>query len=398
MNIYREAEIPDDLAEFFEPVELGLEPTPAEYVANMVAVGREIWRVLRDDGVFFLNIGDCYAHNGPCGGESPDGPRAARATDRVAQQKMHYAVPSGMKPKDLVGIPWALAFALRDAGWYLRDPIIWSKGEVDDDMTNSGSPMPGSQQDRCTSAHEMIFMLSKKPRYYYDQQGCLTSSGAILRNVWRINPEPNPFAHFASFPREVPRRCIALGSSEKGCCPDCGAPWKRITKSDRVPTRPGNVSKVHKFPSGWNTNPGRHDGVPQGIYDYKIGQAKYSKQDAVGNPTYTGFTARWADSRLDDGVIGNRDPGRHCTITKTIGWEPTCKHHGDPVPCTVLDPFSGSGTSGVVALALGRNYVGLDINPEYHEMARQRIEHPHAPVKRPNKNFTAPLFDGLEME
>ena len=122
----------------------------------MVAVFAEVRRVLAPHGTLWLNMGDSYAHSGPCGGSSPDGPRKPRETDRAKQEKMSYSIPAGLKPKDLCGIPWRLALALQADGWWLRQDIIWAKP----------NPMPESITDRCTKAHEYLFLLSKKPRYY----------------------------------------------------------------------------------------------------------------------------------------------------------------------------------------------------------------------------------------
>jgi len=223
--------------------QLGLEPTPEEYVANMVAVFREVRRVLRDDGTLWLNLGDSYAHNGPCGGGSPVAMRdhgideePYRMTDRSAQKKMSYAVPPGLKSKDLVGIPWRVAFALQADGWYLRQDIVWHKP----------NPMPESVTDRCTKAHEYLFLLSKSARYYFDAeaikepaQDCgarnrannkshtgatglaphsgltgehLGEDGRNKRSVWTVNSQPYAEAHFATFPPKLIEPCILAGS------------------------------------------------------------------------------------------------------------------------------------------------------------------------------------------
>ena len=125
--------------------QLGLESTPEKYSAKMVLIFSEVKRVLKKKGTLWLNLGDSYAHNGACGGASPDGPRKYRETDKSAQQKMDYKVPPGLKPKDLCGIPWRVAFALQADGWYLRSDIIWSKP----------NPMPESVTDRPTKAHSI---------------------------------------------------------------------------------------------------------------------------------------------------------------------------------------------------------------------------------------------------
>lgn len=378
--------------------QLGLEATPGEYVAAMVEVFAEVWRVLRDDGMLWLNIGDSYAHNGACGGGSPVDDRkpeygrkgndsdafGGRAQDAKSQREMKYRVPAGLKPKDLVGIPWRLAFALQDAGWYLRQDIIWSKP----------SPMPESVRDRCTKSHEYIFLLTKSQRYYFDaiaiqepvsgganhrgdgvnpkaktpgknsrihiDRDVQHASRAIknrqnesfstavtglvehrnARSVWKISSAGFPGAHFATFPPALPERCIKAGTSERGCCPTCGAPWKRIVEKQRVPTRPAHESKIYVDPE--NSPYEQHNGT----------------------------------------IVGNRDPLRHITRTVTTGWQQTCKcPEREPIQCTVLDPFFGAGTTGLMAEHLGRNWLGCELNPEYAAMAEARIAAGYKPPK-----------------
>ena len=136
--------------------QLGLEATPDEYVANMVAVFREVWRVLRDDGTLWLNLGDSYAS----GGRSTRDPGQSKLHPAQAKGMRRPADGEGIKPKDLVGIPWRVAFALQADGWWLRQDIIWHKP----------NPMPESVTDRCTKAHEYIFLLTKQAKYYYDAE------------------------------------------------------------------------------------------------------------------------------------------------------------------------------------------------------------------------------------
>jgi DNA modification methylase len=171
--------------------QLGLEPTPDEYIANMVKVFREVKRVLRDDGTLWLNIGDSYfsTTKGSGGsGKSTLGPN--HDLQNIQFQKMNpihiQAGQSGCKPKDLIGIPWMLAFALRADGWYLRQDIIWHKP----------NPMPESVEDRCTKAHEYIFLLSKSPQYYFDHEAIQESSihaGAVVKNSNGKNSEMGKF-------------------------------------------------------------------------------------------------------------------------------------------------------------------------------------------------------------
>jgi len=360
--------------------QLGLEPTPNEFVANMVRVFREVKRVLREDGTCWVNMGDSYAATGPCGGtwngSLPEGQNPGTASAKSAQKMMGSRVPAGLKPKDLVGAPWRLAFALQSDGWYLRSDIIWAKP----------NPMPESVTDRPTKSHEYLFLLSKSERYFFDadavreahqeatfkrfpDENCTPPSasrrlglegypgsnqnfrakdcvpnpmGRNIRSVWSIPTESYPGSHFATFPRKLVEPCIKAGTSEKGCCPVCGSPWVREVEWERVQTRPGVTTKTN------------------------------------------GHSAD---------VFGNRDPCRHVRVARTTGWRPTCGHDKPPVPCVVLDPFAGSGTTGVVALALGRQFVGLELNPEYIELAKRRISRPHAAVIRPGKPEHHPLFE-----
>ena len=226
--------------------QIGLEPTPDDFVAEMVAVFRDVRRVLRDDGTLWLNLGDSYASTvkGSGGaGKSRLGPN--RDLQNIGHQKFEPRRfdMQGLKPKDLIGIPWRVAFALQADGWYLRQDIIWHKP----------NPMPESVKDRCTKAHEYIFMLSKSPRYYWDAEAvkeevqhpemrhkssnksaaqesaflgnaptnlgrCGTSEDGKrnARNVWTIATRPFPEAHFATFPPELAERCILAGCPAGG--------------------------------------------------------------------------------------------------------------------------------------------------------------------------------------
>jgi DNA modification methylase len=294
--------------------QLGLEPTPEAYVENMVAVFREVRRVLRADGTLWLNLGDSFGD------------------------------------KQLQGIPWRVAFALQADGWYLRSDIIWSKP----------NPMPESVTDRPTKAHEYLFLLSKSPRYYFDadavreadaglpsgngfagrQGGARQSAvdggngtaerftpgaGRNLRSVWTIATEPYPGAHFATFPRKLVEPCVKAGTSERGVCPECGAPWVRVVERERV--------------------------ALQATYNGAI----KTEQDMTPNGV------RWGGS----GVPSRLD-------VTTTGWRSSCAHTAEPVPAVVLDPFAGSGTALLVAQALGRRGVGIDLNPDYLKQALAR--------------------------
>jgi DNA modification methylase len=323
--------------------QIGLETTPEAFVATMVQVFREVKRVLRDDGTLWLNLGDSYAHNGACGGGSPDGPRKPRETDRAKQEQMKYRVPDGLKPKDLCGMPWRVAFALQADGWYLRSDIIWAKP----------NPMPESVTDRPTRSHEYLFLLAKSERYFYDADAIREEgsglngggfsrsyaeaqpnhggmrlerpevSGRNKRDVWTVNSEPTPEAHFATFPQRLIEPCILAGTSEKGCCAECGAPRVRVTESEFV-------KLANRRPTRKAVQPGAD-------------MADINSHNAMGYNRVT-----------------------------TTGWQPSCTHDAASIPCVVFDPFLGSGTVGKVCERLGRRWAGLELSGDYISIARKR--------------------------
>ncbi len=176
--------------------QIGAEDDPEEYVDKLVAVFEQVRRVLREDGTFWLNIGDSFT-SGNRGYRAPDKKNPVRA--------MSYRprTPKGLKSKDLVGIPWRLAFALQRAGWYLRTDIIWEKPNA----------MPESVKDRPTRSHEYVFLLSKSQRYFYDPDPVAEANGRNRRTVWSIPTEPFPGAHFATFPPALVEPCILAGSA-----------------------------------------------------------------------------------------------------------------------------------------------------------------------------------------
>ena len=239
-NIYRKSQIPPNLLEFFEPAEIGLEPTPDQFIAKLVDVFREVKRVLKDDGTLWLNISDSYAANR--GYQVPDGKVGDVGNSKGSK------VPDGLKVKDLIGIPWLLAFALRADGWYLRQEIIWHKP----------NPMPESVTDRCTKSHESIFLLAKSEKYYFDNgaiaeqiaqstandsrltregyetvrpdrgfPGSASHGNGLLvpkgdptkrnkRSVWTVATTPYKGAHFATFPPALIEPCILAGAPTGG--------------------------------------------------------------------------------------------------------------------------------------------------------------------------------------
>lgn len=230
------------LRDYGNSKQIGLEQTPQEYTAQLVSVFREVKRVLRDDGTLWLNLGDSYAGSGK-GGNPPNSIHQKQKTNAGSVSVQHRATPvfEGLKPKDLIGIPWRVAFALQADGWYLRQDIIWHKP----------NPMPESVCDRCTKAHEYIFLLSKSPKYYYDfeavkepavspiqsrkrangisteAQGKRDGNGNVTancgvsetrnkRSVWSVTTKPFKGAHFATFPPTLIEPCILAGCPQGG--------------------------------------------------------------------------------------------------------------------------------------------------------------------------------------
>ena len=175
--------------------QIGLETSLPAYISRLVSVFQEVHRVLRDDGVLWLNMGDSYTSGGRTW-RAPDKKNPVRAMD------VRPPTPDGLKPKDLIGVPWRLAFALQDAGWYLRSDTVWNKPNC----------QPESVKDRPTRSHEYLFLFSKSERYYYDNSAVRGPGGRNLRTVWDINTEPYADAHFATFPPGLIEPCIALTS------------------------------------------------------------------------------------------------------------------------------------------------------------------------------------------
>lgn len=189
------------LRDYDHPAQIGAEPLPELYVANLVATFREVRRVLRKDGTLWLNVGDGYARNG---GTGHCGPNAVVGNTKKLIQKRNCKVPDcwGLKDRDLMGLPWHVAFALQADGWVLRSKITWIKKTA----------MPESVKNRPTNATEEVFLFAKSPTYFYDANSVREVSGANLRNYWVLGPDPSGNGHPAAFPRELARRCILLGS------------------------------------------------------------------------------------------------------------------------------------------------------------------------------------------
>jgi len=298
---------------------------------------------------------------------------------------LDYSTVYRLKPKDLVGMPWRVAFALQADGWWLRSDIVWAKP----------NPMPESVTDRPTKAHEFLFLLTKSAQYFYDadairepavygyddsfvrgwgiadeprtaaefnqngrreehrrktienphaggrrqapepgEPNAFHPFGRNKRTVWEIATEPFPEAHFATFPQMLVHPCILAGTSERGCCSQCGAPWERVTEV--------------------------------------VGETQGTLGDHPRNVDRSGVYSQ--------GGVGGQSPhtGLHQTgmvqFSNTVGWEPTCRCRQKTVPCTVLDPFCGSGTTLLVASKNGRSSIGIDLQEDYVRLILRRLE------------------------
>jgi len=363
-----------------EDEQIGLEETPEQFIEKLVDVFREVKRVLHPSGTLWLNIGDSYwGGKGASGQGTPEyqnargntlnkghhqigGPKKTRPTDRS-----HHEI----KPKDLIGIPWMLAFALRADGWYLRQDIIWAKPNC----------MPESVKDRCTKSHEYIFLLSKSKKYFYDSEaikepvkqdwgtrdrtnGKYHNEGTGLqphsgleksyetrnkRSVWNVSPKPYSEAHFAVFPPELIEPCVLAGTSQGGCCSKCLAPYVRTT--GRPCQQCGEI-------------------IPT--------QGKECKACGFRN-------TEWMNEReINDqkrGVIGggHRHTARKKNMTTaTVAsnqYLPSCDcEDAEQISCTVLDPFGGSGTTAGVALKHRRNAILCELNDSYVDLMAGRIK------------------------
>lgn len=279
--------------------QLGLERTPREYVATMVDVFRDVRRLLKDDGTLWLNIGDTYnAYNG---GAGPGSKLSKNQTENRPKLETGYGLQDkSLKPKDLIGIPWRIALALQEDGWFLRQDIIWHKP----------NPMPESVGDRCTKAHEYIFLLTKSERYYYDADSI---------------KEPAV----------------------------CGA----------------NGSEFHTGKTG-----DHQLGRAQKVRPSKVRGEFAGKTEAMADTGQNAFRAvtEKRNKRSVWTVPLKPYKGAHfATFPKEL--IKPCVLAGCPEGGTVLDPFIGSGTTAAVAYAEGRNFVGCELNPEYIELARKRL-------------------------
>jgi DNA modification methylase len=521
--------------------QIGLEPTPSGFVATLVAVFREVRRVLRDDGTVWMNLGDSYAHGSSWRDGSVfrngrnDGRKSYEKDKPRGRDEVVSTLGNGLKPKDLLMMPARVALALQADGWWLRSDIIWAKP----------NPMPESCRDRPTSAHEHVFLLTKRPRYYYDadavreehqdinvvngvytnpkaihrdpdnvptNQGWTTNgkggfatrhreynaAGRNLRNVWTLATEAFSAAHFATFPTALAERCIRAGTSERGACSACGAPWiRRASRNEMSDTGADAILQMQSVPpdaaarsvrggqtegrrsakavselrcdgasqpsfeqlsrgegksaslpanssragsdqeaelssgGGKSGDAGRRSEMAQegNIEATSAGQGTTLQEDRQGTdirsdqsesqtrPPFEGrgdilgcgvatnaATSETSVPLLQDEVLNgpSSDDRSHNTDrqgrqaqpreyrgslqavqlaetrqdhSSSVGWSPSCTCQGaEIVPCVVLDCFSGSGTTALVADRLQRNAVAIDLSHEYRDMAAARYQ------------------------
>ena len=334
--------------------QIGLEPTPTEYVAALVDIFREVRRVLRADGNCYVNLGDSYAsfRDGKCVPQSiSDGNQRSQPKSGARNRPAKTFEGTSIQHKSLMGIPWRFAFAMQDSGWLLREDIIWAKP----------APMPESVRDRCTRAHEYIFHFTKGPKYWYDQQAVMedavgTGGGTFpswlddiqpkhggesqyrkdgqsdetkrnRRSVWTVNTAGFAEAHFATFPEKLVEPMVLAGCPE-WVCERCGAPYEaQVEKESYWEARKANGA---------------------------TGGAK-----TIG---HNGTHGRGMAHDLGGGAVTH------------YGYAPSCTCNAGKRAGVVLDPFAGAGTTALVAKRLNRRYIGCDLNAEYVEMARRRVE------------------------
>lgn len=301
--------------------QIGLEATPAEFIARMVEVFEEVRRVLRKDGTCWVNMGDSYAThpgqqgNGQMRGRGVTGARVGRTTDRGL----------GFKPKDMMGMPWRLAFALQDAGWWLRQDIIWHKP----------NPMPESVTDRCTKNHEYVFLLTKSPRYHFDAKAIAEPVSAAMLQQVRDGYEGQSTKLF-----------------EVAKAQDASATKRRIIEGARERMTAGKWSGEADQASGTRM-------VEAVARARAAGNAHDSPFGLTSNKRSV-WTVNTAPCKEAHFATYPPDLIKPCILA------------GCPQGGTVLDPFFGSGTTGMVALELGRSAIGIELNPEYAAIARAR--------------------------
>ena len=398
----------------------------------MVAVFREVKRVLRDDGTVWLNLGDSYF------GSSGQGGKTKKQITNKGSYHNHKRKSDYLKPKDLIGIPWRVAFALQADGWYLRQDIIWHKP----------NPMPESVEDRCTKAHEYIFLLSKSPKYYFDneaikedsktegsvhihkkgnkadeyvKQGLVTRPAKTYvtpakrnkRSVWTVTTKPFKGAHFATFPPDLIEPCVLAGCPEKVCV-ECGTPYllgKEVERNltiEEVEKIKADIVETNKTKKPYAViekefrnqvieyrNLPNHDEIREYLKESRIksGLTIDSIEEHFGTQApHHWFEKGGSHPSKEDWIVLKELISLDDTYDKEMtdvfyksglkcgnkyvkkGLQKQCQCETDETKSgTVLDPFGGAGTTGLVAQQHNRNAVLIELNPEYAEMSRNRI-------------------------
>jgi DNA modification methylase len=351
--------------------QIGLEPTPDEFVAAMVDVFTEVRRVLRADGTLWLNLGDSYAGSwGAQGRQGATGQMADRSVSRVREKSKLSAAQiaahpqkmsrtgsirqPGLKPKDLIGIPWRVAFALQADGWYLRQDIVWHKP----------NPMPESVQDRCTKAHEYLFLLSKSERYFYD-------ADAIA--------EPQVSDHVAGNHSHKGTEAYNAGATEHRTKAGLVEFAQRTRKQS---IRALDLAKQHGLTE-------KHIAAIRAVGITDAGKAQITQDGFGKNDPHIQALADEAKAALGgyyrEFLISEKRNKRSVWTVATMPFKEAhfatfppaliepCILAGSPAGGTVLDPFGGAGTTGLVADRLQRNAILIELNPEYADMAERRI-------------------------
>jgi DNA modification methylase len=350
----------------------------------MRAVFAQVWRVMRSEATLFVNVGDAYAGSSMTGGH---GKETLAGGIQWQQETMFQASrkTTGLKPKSLLGLPWRLALALQADGWILRSEIIWAKKNC----------MPESVQDRVVRAHEQIFMFAKQPRYYFDgenirephadfqrgnavkhaqygghrkqgyeqeehiirwahdeSQRSYNPNGRACRSVWSLASEPTPYAHFATFPTELVRKCLLAGAPH-AVCSMCGKPWVR-----------------------------------------QMERTYYGAKGPVEDAMVVGMRRN---------QLGGQQAYRTYQPPRTTGFSPSCACNAPTRRSVILDPFAGSGTVGLVARELGHDAVCLDLSLSYlRDIARERLglaaltRWTDGAAPRPETHTDLPLFATLD--
>ena len=312
--------------------QIGIEDSVDEWLEKLVAIFSEVKRVLHDTGTIWVNIGDGYnsaQSRGRYGDQSMKG-----CTDHGTKR----STTKGIHPKNLLGTPWKLAFALQESGWIWRSNIPWIKS----------NPLPSNVTDRPANSHEAIMMFAKSSKYFFDEYKMRTEHRL---DHWKINTSPgyvDPDSaeddHFAQFPIEVPRRCILLGTPDKGICDQCGDMLVHVCM--------------------------------KGEYQDNGGKRKHADTPgAVKSPT----------SVLRTGTTYQYEDGGY--------WCPKCDEQDRyldngyrPTPAVILDPFSGTGTTGIAALRHGRDFIGIELKKSYVDMSAKRMSE------------ESPLFNQVDIE